>query len=206
MRSLLIDTSNRYLVIAAYQDDTLIEGIQEEGSKKQSEYAIPYIERILNENNMELFDFDEVIVTRGPGSYTGVRVGMTIAKTLKTVHPVAVKMISSLQAYAGKEEKRISVIDARSKKVFVAVYDKGEVIHPECLMDIADFEMFKQNYEDYEVVGDGHLVGCVAKEVCLYKQMYDLSKTVQPVQSVHELIPTYIKDIEVKQIWQPSEK
>ena len=57
MRSLLIDTSNRYLVIAAYEDDQLLKGIQEEGSKKQSEYAIPYIEAILNEHHMELFDF-----------------------------------------------------------------------------------------------------------------------------------------------------
>lgn len=206
MKSLLIDTSNRYLVIAAYNDGVLMEGIQEEGSKKQSEYAIPYIERILNQHHMELFDFDEIIVTRGPGSYTGVRVGMTIAKTLKTVHPVAVKMISSLLAYAGLEEKRISVIDARSKKVFVAVYDKGEIIHPECLMDIADFASFRQNYADYTVVGDALLVQEEPCEVCLYQHMYDVSKTVEPVHSVHELIPTYIKDIEVKQIWHPSEK
>ena len=120
MKSLLIDTSNRYLVIAAYQDGVLLTGIQEEGSKKQSEYAIPYIERILNEHQLELFDFDEIIVTRGPGSYTGVRVGMTIAKTIKTVHPIDVKMISSLHAYAGSHGKKISVIDARSKKAIVA--------------------------------------------------------------------------------------
>ena len=126
MKSLLMDTSNRYLVIAAYEDGKLLTGIQEEGSKKQSEYAIPYIEKILNEHQLELFDFDEIIVTRGPGSYTGVRVGMTIAKTIKTVHPVNVKMVSSLHAYAGMEGKKISVIDARSKKAFVACYENGQ--------------------------------------------------------------------------------
>lgn len=206
MKSLLIDTSNRYLVIAAYNDGQLIEGIQEEGSKKQSEYAIPYIEKILNDHQLELFDFDEVIVTRGPGSYTGVRVGMTIAKTLKTVHPVNVKMISSLQAYAGLKENCISVIDARSKKIFVAVYHNGEIVQPECLMDIADFASFKEKYQNYVVVGDTHLVNEGSVDVCLYENMYELSKNIQPVSSVHELIPTYIKDIEVKQIWQPSDK
>lgn len=203
MKSLLIDTSNRYLVIAAYEDDVLIEGIQEEGSKKQSEYAIPYIERILNKHHFELFDVDEIVVTRGPGSYTGVRVGMTIAKTLKTVHPVEVKMISSLQAYAGTHGKKISVLDARSKKVFVACFEDGKETHPECLMDLTDFETFRQNYLDYEVVGDSHLVGLEMVDVCLYENMHELSKITGSVQSVHELVPTYIKDIEVKQIWHP---
>ena len=176
MKSLLIDTSNRYLVIAAYQDGVLLTGIQEEGSKKQSEYAIPYIERILNEHQIELFDFDEIIVTRGPGSYTGVRVGMTIAKTIKTVHPIDVKMISSLHAYAGSHGKKISVIDARSKKVFVACYEDGKVVHNESLIDIADFAAFKEDYKDYIVVGDAHLVGEENKDICLYEQMYELSK------------------------------
>lgn len=206
MKSLLMDTSNRYLVIAAYEDGKLLTGIQEEGSKKQSEYAIPYIEKILNEHHLELFDFDEIIVTRGPGSYTGVRVGMTIAKTIKTVHPVSVKMISSLHAYAGMEGKKISVIDARSKKAFVACYEDGNEKMAECLMDLSDFEAFRQEYLDYEVVGDANLVGLENKEVCLYENMYAISKTVKAVSSVHELVPTYIKDIEVKQIWQPSEK
>ena len=206
MKSLLMDTSNRYLVIAAYEDGKLLTGIQEEGSKKQSEYAIPYIEKILNEHQLELFDFDEIIVTRGPGSYTGVRVGMTIAKTIKTVHPVNVKMVSSLHAYAGMEGKKISVIDARSKKAFVACYENGQAKMAECLMDLSDFEMFRQEYPDYEIVGDTSLVGEENKEVCLYQNMYEISKTVEAVSSVHELVPTYIKDIEVKQIWQPSEK
>ena len=205
MRSLLIDTSNRYLVIAAYDNDTLVAGIQEEGSKKQSEYAIPYIERILDEHHLELFDFDEIVVTKGPGSYTGVRVGMTIAKTLKTVSKVDVKMVSSLLAYAGNK-KRISVIDARSKKIFVGVFNHGQAVIPECMMDIADFETFYQDYLDYEVVGDTHLVGRAAVEVNLYAQMHEVAKQIEKVSSVHELIPTYIKDIEVKQIWQPSEK
>ena len=153
-----------------------------------------------------MFDFDEIIVTRGPGSYTGVRVGMTIAKTIKTVHPIDVKMISSLHAYAGSHGKKISVIDARSKKVFVACYEDGKVVHNESLIDIADFAAFKEDYKDYIVVGDAHLVGEENKDICLYEQMYELSKSISPVNSVHELVPTYIKDIEVKQIWHPSEK
>ena len=71
---------------------------------------------------------------------------------------------------------------------------------------IADFTALKEQYNDYIVVGDTQLVGEPSQEVCVYEQMYEISKAIAPVKSVHELVPTYIKDIEVKQIWHPSEK
>lgn len=203
MKSLILDTSNRYLVVAMYEDDCLLEAICEEGSKRQSENAIPYIEKLLNKFQLELFDFDEIVVTCGPGSYTGERVGLTIAKTLKTVHEVDVKMISSLASYAGVQGKKISVIDARSKKVFVGVYDNGQLVIPEMMIDIADFDAFCIDYPDYEVVGETSLVNKEAVEVNLYQNMHNLAKLTPAVKSVHELLPRYIKDVEAKQIWHP---
>lgn len=203
MKSLVIDTSNRYLVVAMYEDDQLLKAIQEEGSQRQSENAIPYIEKMLDELTLELFDFDEMVVTCGPGSYTGERVGLTIAKTLKTVHDVSVKMISSLAAYAGVDGKKISIIDARSKKIFVGVYDNGQPVMAEKMIAIDDFETFRQNYADYEVVGQTELVDLISRPVCLYENMHALSKQTAAVQSVHELLPRYIKDVEAKKIWQP---
>ncbi len=207
MRSLVIDTSNRYLVIAMYENNRVLEAISEVGSQRQSENAIPYIEKLLNQLGLELFDFDELIVTCGPGSYTGVRVGLTIVKTLKTVRPsFKVKMISSLAAYAGKEGKKISVIDARSKKVFVGIYQQGKEVVPEQMMDISAFETLLCQYPDYEVVGQGDIVGIEVKESCIYQNMYDLAKEIEAVTSVHALLPKYIKDVGAKKIWQPQEK
>ena len=188
MRSLVIDTSNRYLVIAMYENDQLLEAISEVGSQRQSENAIPYIEKLLNQLGLELFDFDELIVTCGPGSYTGVRVGLTIVKTLKTVRPsFKVKMISS-------------------KKVFVGIYQQGKEVVPEQMMDISAFETLLCQYPDYEVVGQGDIVGIETKESCIYQNMYDLAKKIEAVTSVHALLPKYIKDVEAKKIWQPQEK
>lgn len=203
MKSLILDTSNRYLVVAMYEDDKLLSSISEEGSKRQSENAIPYIEKMLDELHLELFDFDEIVVTCGPGSYTGERVGLTIAKTLKTVHEVDVKMISSLASYAGIHGKKVSVIDARSKKVFVGVYNQGQLVIPEMMIDIADFETFMKDYADYEVVGETDIVSRKMIEVNLYQNMHDLAKQTKAVESVHELLPRYIKDVEAKQIWHP---
>jgi len=203
MKSLVLDTSNRYLAVAMYEDDILLDAIMEEGSKRQSENAIPYIEKLLNKHHLELFDFAEMVVTCGPGSYTGERVGLTIVKTLKTVHDVDVKMISSLAAYAGVEGKKVSVIDARSKKVFVGAYEDGKPLAAEQMIDIADFDEWMRQYPDFEVVGECDVVGRPLVSSCLYENMHALSKITQPVESVHELLPRYIKDVEAKQIWHP---
>lgn len=203
MKSLILDTSNRYLVIAMYEDDRLLDAIMEEGSKRQSENAIPYIEKLLDKHHLELFDFEEIAVTCGPGSYTGERVGLTIVKTLKTVHEVDVKMISSLAAYAGIQGKKVSVIDARSKKVFVGAYDNGHPVAAEQMIDIADFDDWMGQYPDYEVVGECDVVHRPAVFSNLYENMHELSKMTAAVKSVHELLPRYIKDVEAKQIWHP---
>lgn len=200
MKSLVLDTSNRYLVVAIYVDGQQLACIQEEGSKRQSENAIPYIEKLMNAHDMELFDFDEIIVTRGPGSYTGERVGLTIAKTLKTVHPVDVKMISSLQAYAGTMGKKIAVLDARSHKIFVAAYVQGQLLDEEKMIEIDDFENWKQSYPGFEVVGQTEVISYPDQPVDLAENLYALGCQTQPVNSVHELLPTYIKEVEAKKI------
>lgn len=202
MKSLVLDTSNRYLVVALYENGQLLAVKSEAGSKRQSENAIPYIETLLNELQWELFDLTEVIVTRGPGSYTGERVGLTIAKTLKTVHPATeVKMVSSLAAYAGVHGNKISVIDARSHKVFIGIYQDGKVILPEQMINVSEFKELLKNYPNFIVVGETDVVGMPETKVLLHQNMYDLAQNIAPVKSVHELIPHYIKDVEAKTLW-----
>ena len=70
MKTVVMDTSNAYLVIALYENDKCLEQYQEFGNKKQSEYAITYLDEMLKRNNFNILDFDEMIITIGPGSYT----------------------------------------------------------------------------------------------------------------------------------------
>lgn len=139
-----------------------------------------------------------MIITRGPGSYTGVRVAMTIAKTLSVVAPVKIKVVSSLAAYAGLQ-KCVSVIDARSQKVFVCVYDQGQAITSEQLMPIDDFSHFIENYPYYCVVGQSEVVHYPMTTVNLAQNMYDLSKMIDQWK-MWMLVPYYLKDVEAKKI------
>ena len=199
MTSLIMDTSNQYLLVALYEDGHCLESIQEMGSKRQSENAIPYLETLLKKYHKELLEIDEMIITRGPGSYTGERVAMTIAKTLSVIAPIQIKAISSLAAYAGLK-RCVSVIDARSQKVFVCAYDNGKALMKEQLISISDFPSLMKDYKDFLVVGQSNIVGYPMQDVDLAKHMYDLSLNEEPIENVDALVPCYLKDVEAKKI------
>lgn len=199
MTSLIMDTSNQYLMVALYEDGQCLESIQELGSKRQSENAIPYLELLLKKYHKELLDIDEMIITRGPGSYTGERVAMTIAKTLSVISPIKIKVISSLAAYAGFN-KCVSVIDARSQKVFVCAYENGEARMQEQLILVSEFEELMKKYPGYSVVGQSEIVGYKNQEVDLAYNMHELAKREAPIENVDALVPRYLKDVEAKKI------
>ena len=127
MKTIIMDSANKYLVVALYEDEKCLASLQEEGNRKQSEYAIVYLQKLLQENHLKMSDFDEMVITIGPGSYTGVRVALTIAKTLNATMNIKVKTVSSLKAMAGMK-KAISILDARSHKLFLGIYNEGKVI------------------------------------------------------------------------------
>lgn len=199
MLQLIMDTSNQYLMVALYEDDQCLDAIQEMGLKRQSENAIPYLEKLLNKYHKELLDVDEMVITIGPGSYTGERVALTIAKTLSVISSVRIKTISSLAAYAGLQ-KCVSVIDARSQKVFVCAYDQGKALISEQMMAIADFPQFMQNYQDFQVVGQNEVVGYEHVEVNLASHLHELAKNESACENVDALVPRYLKDVEAKKI------
>ena len=181
---------------------SVLASLQEEGNRKQSEYAIVYLQKLLQENHLKMSDFDEMVITIGPGSYTGVRVALTIAKTLNATMNIKVKTVSSLKAMAGMK-KAISILDARSHKLFLGIYNEGKVIVDDCLINIDEFENYQKQYTDYEIVGDTHLVGIPEKEVDLANHIYTLSTLEKEIENVVKLdITRYIKEVEAKKICQ----
>ena len=79
MRTIVMDTSNHYLAIALYEDGLLRASRQLEALKQQSELAIPVLKDLMDGQHWQMKDIDEMVVSLGPGSYTGVRIAMTIA-------------------------------------------------------------------------------------------------------------------------------
>ena len=197
MISIVMDTSNQYLTVGLFKDGQVLDAYQKIGTKRQSEDAIPVLYSLIEKHNIALRSVDEMIITRGPGSYTGVRVAMTSAKTLAAIAPVKIKTVSSLAAYAGNK-KAISIIDARSKKVFACVYDQGQALTEEMMCTYEEALALKQKYPDYSFVGQTTLLGLENEEVDLCNNIYQLSLHVKEEEYVDALTPTYIKNVEAK--------
>ena len=197
MISLVMDTSNSYLAVGLFKDKMCLEAFQEKGSRRQSEKAIPTLKEVLDRHHIALKDVNEMIITSGPGSYTGVRVAMTIAKTLAAVSDVRIKSVSSLAAYAGMNQS-LSVIDARGHKVFVGVYENGLPLIKEQVVALEDFAQLRAEYGDFELVGEIGCLGLDEKECDLCANIYALGKMADPIENVDLLVPTYIKDVEAK--------
>lgn len=197
MISLVMDTSNSYLAVGLFKDNMCLEAFQEKGSRRQSEKAIPTLKEVLDRHHIALKDVNEMIITSGPGSYTGVRVAMTIAKTLAAVSDVRIKSVSSLAAYAGMNQA-LSVIDARGHKVFVGVYENCLPLIKEQVVALEDFAQLRAEYGDFELVGEIGCLGLDEKECDLCANIYALGQMADPIENVDLLVPTYIKDVEAK--------
>ena len=97
MFSILLDSSNTSLTVGLAKDDILLESISYEAWQTQSEHMIPELDKLLNKYDVIRNQISDVVVAIGPGSYTGVRIAITIAKTIAAVLPVKVYAISSLR-------------------------------------------------------------------------------------------------------------
>ena len=201
MIKLVMDTSNVYLAVGLYQDDICLGKVQEYGSRRQSEQAIPELAHLLEENQLTLMDVDEMIITAGPGSYTGERVAMTIAKTLAAVSDVSIKVVSSLASYAGMDQALV-ILDARSKKLFMGIYDQGKAVVEDQLIFVGELASWREQYPEYQLRGQTDVVGEDKVEVDLCGNMLALGKLADTCTDVDLLVPAYIKKVEARKIWQ----
>lgn len=191
---LILDTSNRLLCVGLATEEKIIEKIQYEAWQRQSEFCIKEIENALKRNNVKARDIDTIIVTIGPGSYTGVRIALTIAKVLAMVNNARIIAMSSLQAMAGINGKKIALMDARSKRAYIGVYNNGKPLVDNKVMYVEDILNHAHHNQDFEVVGDASLLGLENKEIDMIENMYNIAKTLKPVDNIYTLVPNYLKD------------
>ena len=95
---LFIDTHDELITIGLkYKDDLFVK--TQESEYSHSVYVMPMIESIFKENNLDIKDLEKIVVVNGPGSFTGIRIGLSIAKTIAYALNIKINTISSLTAY-----------------------------------------------------------------------------------------------------------
>lgn len=193
MITLAIDTSFYHLVLALIKDDEIIDSVFIECHKRQSEITVVEIEKLLCKNSVKPNDIGAVVVSKGPGSYTGVRIAMTIAKVYSFSLNIPLYTVSTLLLYAGIYD-RIVCIDARSSRVYLAIYSQGSALVDDRVLTIDEAMVLIKEYPSFDIYGDGTLLGKtdmfndISKNFLLLKDQWLL------VDNVHELKPEYLKD------------
>jgi tRNA threonylcarbamoyladenosine biosynthesis protein TsaB len=132
---LAIDTTQQNGSIALQRDGVLLEEAPIAAATGFSSVIYGELERLLDRHKVALADIDRYAVAAGPGSFTGVRVGITVAKGLAEAHGKLVVPVSNLQALASLAEACgpvCAMIDVRRGEFAAAVYDESleEMIAP----------------------------------------------------------------------------
>ncbi|MDB5224209.1 MAG: universal protein YeaZ [Chitinophagaceae bacterium] len=147
-----IDTATESATISISEKDKVINFITNTNQKDHASFLQPAIKELLQKANLLINKLNAVAVTAGPGSYTGLRVGMASAKglcfalniPLITINTLEAMALSSIQKMEDKPAWYCPMIDAKRMEVFTAVYDYhlSEIVKP-CSM-IVDGDSFKE--------------------------------------------------------------
>lgn len=204
MRYLYIDTSSSYLYTAIVKDNELVAEIKEEFGQSLSEVALPKLASMFKNNSLDTRDIDKIIVVNGPGSFTGIRIGITIAKVYAWSLDIPITTITSLEAMAisSKSDKvHVPMINARRGFVFAAAYDKNnkEIIKPQHIK-LKELLSKLNEISDYEIITNDEFE--LLKETTKYSP--DFLKIVsyfkdKEVINPHAVNPDYLKLTEAEE-------
>jgi tRNA threonylcarbamoyladenosine biosynthesis protein TsaB len=162
-RILLIDTSTAVLSVGLSVDGTVVEERICTEARQQASLTAPLVKEVLDAQGISVKDCDAVCVGSGPGSYTGLRVGVSTAKGLAFGAGKPLLAVGTLDILAagveGEYKYIVPMIDARRMEVYTAVYSPaGEKLTPIQAL-VVEEDSFAEQLEAGPVlfVGDGAL-------------------------------------------------
>ncbi len=185
-----MDSAYKHLVLGLYRDQEFIDGVAMEAFKRQSETLFVELNGLLEKNGLTYKDIDRVIITDGPGSYTGIRIAMTVAKVLCTQRKIALDCISTMQLYAGMDCANV-ILDARSHRAYVAHVENGQVVGDTQILDVDQIPAFIQAHPG-TLYGDGYLIGQESKEAKFLENFIRVPS--RSIENIHALVPQYLKE------------
>ncbi|HJA46828.1 MAG TPA: tRNA (adenosine(37)-N6)-threonylcarbamoyltransferase complex dimerization subunit type 1 TsaB [Candidatus Limosilactobacillus excrementigallinarum] len=225
MKILALDTSNHPMSVALVEDDQLKATITLNMVRNHSVYVLPAINDLFTKVGWQPSDVDRIVVAKGPGSYTGVRIAVTTAKTLAMTLGKDLVGVSSLKVIAANvppitNQLIIPFMDARRGNVFAGgyQYQDGQLTNVIPEQHIG----YRQLIETVIKRGQsGYLVGELTKKISaegvklpdniqLLPQTYALPSTYQlarlgeqaaAVGNIDDFVPNYLRMTEAEVNW-----
>ena len=225
MNVLAIDSSTISMGVAIANQEMILGELITNVKKNHSVKLMPGIEKLMKEVNIKPSELDRIVVVTGPGSYTGVRIGVTIAKTMAWTLKKELVGISSLELLAQNGQffnGYISpIFDARRERVYTGLYRSVDGVikqeREDCVIERAewldrletlgqpvlflgyDLSIHKQPIVDR--LGDQAIFTHFEKSQPNPAVLARLGMQKQPVTSIHEFVPTYLQLAEAETKW-----
>ncbi len=229
MKTLAIDTSNQTLAVAVVDGQEVLGQSQTMAIKNHSTALMPAIDGLMQAVGIAPKELEQIVVAKGPGSYTGLRIGVTTAKTLAQTLNIPLIGVSSLKAVAancvGVSQVIVPLFDARRQNVYAGAYQWHNGTLETKIKDqhISLSELLTQ----LKAV-DGQEVLFVGADTIKFKDMIEvelpiahinqvslwsypngvvlaaIAKEEAPVASIHDFVPDYLKLVEAEEKWLAS--
>ncbi len=139
-----IDTTSSYLYTAIVRDNSLLIERKKDLGKSLSVETTNIVSEMFNEVNLKPSDINKIIVVNGPGSFTGIRIGVTLAKIMAYTLDIPITTITSLEAMAKSIDTNkliVPIINARREACYAAIYDGNKEIMAGSYLTIEKLKM-----------------------------------------------------------------
>ena len=201
MKCLLIDTATSFATISIISNNIVLYKYHDKIISDMSSKIIPIIDECFKNVGFTIKDIDKIFVVNGPGSFTGIRVGVTIAKTIAWALKKEIIPISSLELMATTSTTKkylVPMIDARRGNVFAGIYDinlnsikKDSLINLSTLLQNLDSDYELISYDNLNV--NNIIIPQINVEKIILKHSND--DGINP----HNLNPNYLKLTEAEE-------
>lgn len=194
MATLLLDSSNTSLSVGFENNGLLIGFTSYEAWQIQSEHMVPEIDKLMSELKLTRKDIKGIICSIGPGSYTGVRIALTIAKITSLACSCPIYPVSSLRVLKDNDKPSICVINARSNRSYFGVYRGKEILVSDSIKTNEEVKEYIASHPKYSICGDASYLGYENKDTNICKQMVSLMDILTPSENDLAVKPVYMKD------------
>lgn len=191
MKILFFDVSTHVMYIGYAKDNEIVDYSIRLSKRDHAKHIVDRIHHVLERNQITLKDIDQIIVGRGPGSYTGIRIAGTVAKTLAYATNIPLYEVSSLIFMtSGYQGLVCAMLDARRDNVFSVIYEDGNIIEEDALRSLIDFKQ-KKTYKEANSVFIDEDTYSINMQVIL--------KHAKRVDDIHAYEPFYARITEAEQ-------
>ncbi len=163
MKILAVDTSSAICAVALLENNILINQKVLDNGRTHSENFMPLLDKCLKEMNTLLDDIDLIVCCIGPGSFTGIRIGIASIKAIAEIKNIDIVEVTSLESLAYNVENVekstiVSMIDAKNKQVYSGIFDEKYNLKIPYLADDINIVIEKiKDYDNFIFVGDGSI-------------------------------------------------